>query len=588
MNRTTQLLLLAVFLIAFFFGITKQIIGNPNKYYLDHLDWKLHLSWAGTARNTIVNYGQAPLWNPYRCGGVPVIGEPESDIVSPFLPFLIVFGPLFGYLMFFLVNLLVGCIGFYKVGRYYRLSPLASVLIGETYMVSGLYIFPFFAGMTNFIAIGFLPFVILFFERYLSEGKFSHAIWTAFFTALMYLSGFHYIVILLIYIGVSALIHIIQRHSLPELKKAIWVGVLFLCFSAVKFIRTIELLFHHRGTTYSYEATGGFSLTSLLYSLLSRDQTTAMIHTITTDQSNVFFGANYDIEENGMYIGIFLFMLFIVGLWKKSSKIMRLIYVGVIFLLISFGTHIYPSLYELVRTIPMLSSIRVANRFRYIFMVPVVICIGFGFDLLMRYLTRAFGLSRRMYTTIAVSILLFVGADLIYVNFNSQNILPIVQNIQIIQPNKSNAFYNRCSSELSEYELIMQNQGHISCYDNVLFSSFAVCKENENYKGRTYLLNGEDTASLIYFSPTKLRVQVTSPTSDVLIVNQNYSRYWSATIDGAPAPAINTRQLLSVQILKGEHTVEFRYFATWVYYGAIISTISLLCCGIYLWIQRKQ
>lgn len=587
MNRTTRYLLIFIFGIPFILSFAYHFIGNPSTFFLPHLDWRLHLSWAGAAHNTILHYGQLPTWNPYRCGGVSVIGEPESDVLSLFLPLLIMFGPFLGYVSLFIINFAIGCVGFYKLGRRYELSTLASVLAGQAYMMSGLYILPFTVGMTNFLSIAYLPFIFLYFENYLDEGKFKDAVGAAFFTSLIFLSGFHYIPIVILYVLVSAIIRSAQSRNLREIRKFIWVLILFISFSAIKLLPSVDLLTQAGSVTYNYERTGGYSLASLAYSLLSRDQTSSLIQKLTTSNSNFWTGVNYQIDENGMYIGFVLFAFFIFGLYKRPSKYSRLTYILIIFLIISFGTNIYPNIYGFIQALPLVSLIRVANRFRYIFMVPVVLLIGFGFDMCMRFITRKFTLTHYKATMFFSLFLLCIGLDLLYVNLHKEHVLPMVRNIKIIHPNLSQDFYNHCSYEISEYELTMQNQGNINCFDNVLFSTYATCKERTDYRGEVYLQREKGTATQTYFSPNLRRVTVNTTDTDLLIVNQNYDANWKATIDNKPTQTQDAEHLLAVPLPKGEHTIELYYRPIWLYIGTFISALSLVLCGIYLWKTKK-
>ena len=587
MNRTYRYLLIFIFGISFIISLVYHSVGNPSTYFLPHLDWRLHLSWAGAARNTILHYGQLPTWNPYRCGGVSVIGEPESDILSVFLPLLVMFGPFMGYVALFIINFAIGCVGFYKLGRRYGLNTFASVLVGQAYMMSGLYILPFTVGMTNFLSIAYLPYIFLYFENYLDEGKIRDAIGAAFFTSLIFLSGFHYIPVVVLYVLLSAIIYSIQSRNIRGMSKFVWVLILFICFSAIKFLPSIDLLSQASSVIYNYEKTGGYSLTSLAYSLLSRDQTSSMIKSLTTSNSNFLTGVNYQIDENGMYIGFVLFALFIFGLYKRSSKYSRLTYILIVFLIISFGTNIYPNIYGIIQELPLVSLIRVANRFRYIFMVPVVLLLGFGFDVCMRYITHKFALTHYVATIIFSLFLLCIGLDLLYVNLHKEHILPMVRNIKIIHPNLSQPFSNHCSHEISEYELTMQNQGNVNCFDNVLFLPYATCKESEDYRGEVYFQQEKGTATQTYFSPNLRRVTATTTDDDLLIINQNYDANWKATIDGKSTPTLDAKHLLAIPLPKGEHTIEFYYLPIWLYIGAIISALSIVICGIYLWKTKR-
>src|SRR5260370_42234895 len=48
---------------------------------------------------TLTHFHQLPFWNPYKCGGMPMLGNPESSIVTPFLLLYLVFGLIPGILV---------------------------------------------------------------------------------------------------------------------------------------------------------------------------------------------------------------------------------------------------------------------------------------------------------------------------------------------------------------------------------------------------------------------------------------------------------------------------------------------------------
>src|SRR5690348_4136859 len=93
------------------------VVTHPN--YNPHIqittmngdDWDLHFSWAEAIRSSILRYHQFPLWNPYRCGGAPLLGEPESIPLSLFLPFILLFGPGIGNIVSLFVFWGIGAYG---------------------------------------------------------------------------------------------------------------------------------------------------------------------------------------------------------------------------------------------------------------------------------------------------------------------------------------------------------------------------------------------------------------------------------------------------------------------------------------------
>src|ERR1700686_5187854 len=47
-------------------------------------DWDLFTQLRWVPYYTITQFHQLPFWNPYKCGGMGMLGNPESMVVSPF------------------------------------------------------------------------------------------------------------------------------------------------------------------------------------------------------------------------------------------------------------------------------------------------------------------------------------------------------------------------------------------------------------------------------------------------------------------------------------------------------------------------
>ena len=60
-----------------------------------------------------------------------------------------------------------------------------------------------------------------------------------------------------------------------------------------------------------------------------------------------------------------------------------------IILWIMLGSAIYPSLYTVIRHLPVFSSFRVAQRFRFDFIIPFALLAGLGLDNVVRLLEAA-------------------------------------------------------------------------------------------------------------------------------------------------------------------------------------------------------
>src|ERR1039458_614069 len=60
------------------------------------LDWDFHLAFSWVQYDTIWRFHQIPLWNPYKCGGIPALGNPQDRILTPFTLVHLLAGPIAG------------------------------------------------------------------------------------------------------------------------------------------------------------------------------------------------------------------------------------------------------------------------------------------------------------------------------------------------------------------------------------------------------------------------------------------------------------------------------------------------------------
>ena len=157
-------------------------------------------------------------------------------------------------------------------------------------------------------------------------------------------------------------------------------------------------------------------------------------------QKDFLVGLNYNLDENSLYLGILPVVFFLWGIFKKGRKHIALLIIFLIFLWLSFGTNIEPSLYRLLHSLPFYRFMRVAQRYRFYFMIPLIVFIGFGFDDLVKKLIQALNNSA-VKKVIATIFILFTVGDMLRVN----NQL-IKESFTISEPivDKTDKFIQRC------------------------------------------------------------------------------------------------------------------------------------------------
>src|SRR3989344_2622970 len=175
-------------------SITLFILVFKNPFYLGFQDWDQHYAFAYANNLALIKYNQLPLWNPYHCGGISQVGNPQNNFFSPFYLPVFLFGPVIGFKFQFYIFMFAGLFGFYFLGRYLKISKTGSLLAAVIYAYSGLFIGPFASGMTVFFPLTLLPFFTLaLFKALESQVYLKYSVISGCLLALIFLSGFHYI-----------------------------------------------------------------------------------------------------------------------------------------------------------------------------------------------------------------------------------------------------------------------------------------------------------------------------------------------------------------------------------------------------------
>jgi hypothetical protein len=558
-------------------------------------DWDQHFAFAETIRQSIVDHRQLPLWNPYHCGGTSLVAFPENEVFSPSTLFVVVFGSVVGYKVAFGFFLFIGFIGFYFLGRYMRLSLLPTFMMAITYLLSGMYLVSYASGMTNYLSLAYLPYVLLFCIRTFEEQTRVYPVLLGISLALVFFAGMHYLVIIFFAVTLYALISALTKKSARPLARY---GVMLLCFvllSAPKLFPSVETIqsIHIQQKEYF----SGYSLASLAFSLFSRDQTFTGYRPFSIPTAGFLHGSSYDIEENSMYVGIVPFLLFCIGVIVSWKKRIPIVVIFLIFSILMFGYMIQPSLYGYLQQFPLFESMRVAQRYRFVVLLIVSLFVGHGMQWI---LSKCAPYGRRCRIG-AIIVATCICLDLLQVNttllFKHAFAIPDISlpvQKEFIQtcdnpPYGRSGFIkktNSYSSYSSEYLAVRSNTGVTKwCYEVIPYPDAATCFTDKRYRGEYYLKQGQERVSLTRSSSNVMVFDVNPQTRDTLIINQNYDRNWLVYSQNRVRPAIDSRGLLSTPVDSGIQTITF-FYVPWAFViGVSISFLTMLALGYWCFLS---
>lgn len=584
-------------------------------------DWDAFLTRNSVSWLTVVKYGQFPLWNPYSMGGVPQLAHPETNVLS--LPFFIdlLCGVLVGIRVSIVLHLFLGLAGMYALARHFRLGVVASLLSAFLFMLNSMYFLFLTTGASSIgLAIAYMPWAMVLFLKALT--RFSYALACAGVLTLMWLQGGTYnFFLILLMMGIYALVLVVTREQglgkMTRLLAFIAISPLFL--GAVRFFPSLEFTLNYPRKIVIYS---GFSVESLLYGLLGRDQTIGAI-VGKSEAQGLWQGFTHPMDEVGMYIGIVPLLLCLAGIawrffperWVPSALPLggqpattaigprayaALLSCLLISLWLGFGNRCAPvSLWSLLNQVPPFSFMRTSERFRFDIMLFVALFAGIGLHCGMEFISGKFArprLGHRLGVVVVIAILM----DLFWVNSPALRDafsippLPTPHSASFVQLGGFPEYgrqgieptgepYHLYRTYGAMYPAFLSNAGSVYALESVPAPTKAIILTDPAYRGEVYLEGTSGEARYTLWTPNRLKIQVEAQGEGYVVVNQNYYAGWQAR-DGLPVEAVNG--LLAVKVSPRVKGVELYYRPTSFIVGALTSLLSL-AAGI-AWFRRLR
>lgn len=319
------------------------------------------------------NNGIIPLWDPYTQGGYPVHGDLQGPAYSP-EALLINF--LFGqnvYVLNYCVvfYLYVSAVGMYKLTKFFATNANVSILAGVVYATSGFNVAHghYFYLMVN---VALIPFILYYFFRILQEGCYADSLKLSVFIFWHVTTGNPS---LLIIAGYMMMVISVFFAAQQVLKKN-W-GRLF---SFMRFIGLALIMSLLMSLPVIWNASLIIPLTTRFQGLplaFAGDESFyyqnfyAFIAPLLTVNSVDISGRDSEIWS--CYVGLFLLLLFFMGLWKKRNFIeWSLAFIGLSGLVIALGLQwsVFPFLHA---HLPFFNVFRMPNIAILFFIMFVII-----------------------------------------------------------------------------------------------------------------------------------------------------------------------------------------------------------------------
>jgi hypothetical protein len=531
-------------------------------------------------------FHQFPSWNPYACGGHPAWAAPDGDpnVVSPLLPaYLLLSLPVAVHveIVFFT---LAGAVGTWLLASRFTRSPALCALAVVVFAFDGRWALQLAAGHLWHLTYALVPWTLFFLDRAigaepsLGPPRRGDVVWAGACMAFMVYAGAAYpwpqTALLL---GVYALWLAIATRSLwPVTALALSSAVAF-GLSAPKLLPVLSVVARYPHVTLSAIR---LSPEALSAALLDPAQTFSVGSGIG---SAPWF-------EVGIYVGTAAAVWLVLGsLLAGGRREQPLRALAAVFVVLSLGPFHEYAPWTLARQLPVLSGQAMPSRWIYLAVLATA-CAAAGTS--ERMLLHA-GRYRVAIEVALVAVVAWIGFDVTAV---ARKPLLDEMNAPVATTPDQNATFvteTRLPGALQVPELSTPatlpaeraNLGTLECntfpglsnfpglaatlpeYDGRPSGIGARGRDEGDYKGEAFLLEGHGLAHVVAWAPGAVTVQVEGARAgDHLVLNQNWDPGWSV----GGADAWSYRNAIAATLKDGTATVRFRYGSWWSWLGLVV------------------
>jgi hypothetical protein len=551
--------LASVAAIVFALAFSQPLLGRlAEPSFHDDWDFTEQLDWVAYA--SVTRFHHFPLWNPYKCGGMPLLGNPQSRFLTPLFVVHLLFGPVIGTHLEVLLHLAIAWAGGYFLACLLGLGWVGALACASIFPAASWLPLRVAVGQLVFLPTLYLPWIVLLIWLAIERRRPWFGAMAGLVAAVMLGEGGVYPILLaLVFVTSIALTLAVARRSWWPVAVLLVFAGFAAGFAAVKLLPAVELMRAHPRPAGQSEVN---SLGSLLDMLLSRNQ----------DLDRTAPGG-WQFHEYGAYVGAVAVLLAVLGIASSPRRILPWLVSAGVLVILAAGDLGPAAPWTILHVVPGFSSSRVPSRLLIPLTFAIGVMAGFGADVVAR--TRP-PLGRLV--AVALVAACIVDAWLVGVP-NLRQVFGGEERLQAVAPE-----FRQMSAKASVFHMLgyaRANMGAVTCYEAGAFPTVVKGADEASYRGEQYLL-GAGSVSLLEWSPNRLGYEVDAAEPTVLVVNQNYDRGWRV-VEGR-GEVTSHGGLLAVRLPGGRGRIRLAYRSRAFLLGLAITAAT---CVVAFVVRRR-
>ena len=514
-----------------------------------------------SAIDTIRHFGQLPLWNPYYCGGFDAVAAPQTRFVSPTLLLGLLFGAERAEILTVFFFAIVGMEGMYRWLRLRVTEPLAALIIAPIFALSGQFTVAYFRGWIQFFGFELVPWILLGITLAARRKPIGMAISSIAFATMLGFAGFFAAPMIAIAATLEALRALVEQPKPARLRSF---GMLV---ATASFMITVSLLrlWPVAETLMSapriMAGTPGFQPRALL---------AALVGVLDTKDGNTELVGSF-------YVGAAF--LGLVALGGHNRKSIRALGIVIVFVWLAAGYARQPSLFALLRQIPMFAATRYPERFLWLAALfasePAANALA-GVPVL--------GEGKRWRAGVWL-VLGGAAAWCIGQQIAAFHRVAAARTLGVVTERPTSNFHQTRGNRWLAVHLESQGLGSLSCYETHRLAESTLLRGD--LAAEEYLApDSADAGSVkrVAWSPNRIDLHVDVSRPARVLVNQNWAPGWHASV----GKVVSHEGLIAIDVPAGAQDVALS-FRPWSTLGGGAATLaSLLALALIVRRSRRS
>lgn len=502
-------------------------------------DWQFFEALDEIARQSVLDHHQFPFWNPYWCGGISNIGNPQTTFLTPTFPLVLLFGATLGQRLAILVVLTVACEGGYRLFRFLGMGAAATLLGSVAYPLFGRSIGWFTDGQVGLHGITLATWVLYGWLRGMQQPRYL-LVGAAFLAWIVAFRGIQPGPQLALAFGMWAVLLGRERWLLTgSLRQALWplgsLALLGVVAGGLIGIRVVPVLH----TVLSHPRIVEDARMNIL--------TAAWVEILAMPPNTPGYGAS-----GYAYVGRATYFLFLGSfLWSATRRRAAIpLLIAVAFLFITLGDHGEFSPYHQLHRLPLYRSLRNPTLYVFTGALFVVIAGCAALDELDRFLAASRRRGLRLLRVLLPLVALGTAAELAgwihwFMMGEVYTVGPAPRVHQEFKQARGNHFVAPLWPQLG--------LGSLDCYDETPWPASRLLRADA--PAEEYLADpSSGSVRRLGWSPNRIVLAVELSRPGVLLVNQNWDSGWRSSVG-----TVRSEQgLLAVDLPAGSHRLELR------------------------------